>query len=81
MIFDFLNCVNFYILSLLNKLLTKQDTVKKTFNKTEEAKNVGEKQKLITDVKFIIATSKNPEPPLQIHFRNNICYVIDETDV
>ena len=63
MIFDFLNCVNFYILSLLNKLLTKQDTIKKTFNKTEEAKNVREKQKLITDVKFIIATSKNPEPP------------------
>ena len=30
---------------------------------------------------IIIAISKNPEHPLQKHFRNNICYVIDETDV
>ena len=33
------------------------------------------------DVKFILTISKNPEHPLQKHFENYICYVIDEIDV
>ena len=43
--------------------------------------HINSKSNKSRDVKFIIAISKNPEHPLQKHFRNNICYVIDETDV